>query len=491
MMLPIMNTIVLTTINARYSHASFSLRYLAANMADLADRMRLIEFDGRAGAEAMVEQVLALEPRIVCAGVYIWNLRATQALLSLLRRARADLILIVGGPEFAAADPSHPLLDLTDYAISGEADLALPALCRAILEDRQPSQQLIRAPLPPLDQVALPYDLYTAEDLAHRIVYAETSRGCPFRCAYCLSALEHNMRLFPLDRLQPALARLIARGPKLIKFVDRSFNANLEHTLRMLDFLRRHYRPGLRLHFEIIPGRLPVELRQALRAFPKDALQLEVGIQTWNPDVARRIARPLDVNKVDQDLRFLRQETSIHIHADLIAGLPGEDLAGFAAGFDKLVRLNPHEVQLGILKRLPGAPIARHDMLWAMRYNPEPPYDVLETGAIGATDLERLKHMAAYWERYYNSGRFPASMGWFLAQCSVFEAFAAFSDWLYRQLQRTHSVALEEWARLLYVYLVDRQGQDARQTALKIQQDYCEGNRRRTPVFLRPLVNDS
>ena len=252
----------------------------------------------------------------------------------------------------------------------------------------------------------LPYEEYTDEDIAHRVIYVEASRGCPFTCEFCLSALEIPVRQFPLDEFLKAMQSLLDRGARQFKFVDRTFNLNLKVSRAILEFFLDRYEPGLFLHFEMIPDRLPESLRDIIARFPPGALQFEVGIQTFDPAVSERISRRQDVRKLEENLTFLREETGVHVHADLIVGLPGEDLETFAAGFNRLVALGPKEIQVGMLKRLRGTPIVRHDAEWQMVYSPHPPYEILQTRDLDAGMMSRMRRFAKFWDLIANSGNF-------------------------------------------------------------------------------------
>ena len=188
--------------------------------------------------------------------------------------------------------------------------------------------------------------------------------------------------------------------------MDRTFNLNLRVSRAILDFFLQRYQPGMFLHFELIPDRLPDSLKELIVQFPPGALQFEVGIQTFNDDVSNLISRHQDNSLVEQNLSWLRDHTSVHVHADLIVGLPGESLDSFAAGFNRLVRLAPHEIQVGILKRLRGTPIVRHDAEWQMVYSPHPPYEVLQTKLLDFTTIQELRRFAKYWDTIANSGNF-------------------------------------------------------------------------------------
>jgi radical SAM superfamily enzyme YgiQ (UPF0313 family) len=242
--------------------------------------------------------------------------------------------------------------------------------------------------------------------VAHRVIYVEASRGCPFTCEFCLSSLDVPVRQFALPLLLGEMERLLARGVRQFKFVDRTFNLNIAASKAILQFFLERWRPGLFVHFEMIPDRLPEALREVIAKFPPGALQFEVGVQTFNEAVSKNISRRQDYARLEENFHFLRGQTGVHVHADLIAGLPGETLESFAAGFDRLVALGPQEIQVGILKRLRGTPIVRHDQPWQMVYSPHPPYEILRNSLLDFPALQRLRRFARHWDLVGNSGNF-------------------------------------------------------------------------------------
>lgn len=489
-----MPDIVLTTLNAKYAHAAFGLRYLLANLGELRDRARILEFDINQRSTDVLEAILAQEPKIVGVGVYIWNVTQATALVADLKRVRPDIYVVLGGPEVSHETDGQEIVRLADVVITGEADLAFAAVCADLMETSATAAaapamaRIVAAAAPRFEQLALPYDLYDEQDLSHRVVYVEASRGCPFHCEFCLSSLDVPVRNVPIDHFLTAMERLLDRGLRRFKFVDRTFNLNLNVSRPILEFFWRRYEPGLFLHFEMIPDRLPEALREPIRRFPTGALQFEVGIQTFNEAVSERISRRQDNAKLAENLRFLRDETGVHVHADLIVGLPGEDVESFAAGFDRLVELRPQEIQVGMLKRLRGTPIVRHDAEWGMVCSPSPPYEVLRTGAIDFPTMQRLRRFSRYWDLVANSGNFVQALPllW-LDGRSPFAEFHRFSDWLFARIGRNHSIALHSLAEHLFHFLIE-QGHDARATAEAIWRDYQRGGRSDLPDFLRPHV---
>lgn len=533
-------TILLATLNARYHHCAFGLRYLLANMGELRPQTQLVEFTIQQPTLEIVAEILSQEPRIVGFGVYIWNVTETTRVIADLKRLRPEIVVVVGGPEVSFEVEEQEICRLADYVITGEADLAFAELCRELLvqgfpsEGREPPEsgvndnlassevarrfrgltppaRVIAAPLPDLHQLALPYDLYSDEDLAHRVIYVEASRGCPFTCEFCLSALDFPVRQFPLEKFLAAMQRLLDRGARQFKFVDRTFNLNLKVSRAILEFFLARCEPRLFLHFEMIPDRLPDALKELIVQFPAGALQFEIGIQTFNEQVGELIRRKQDNRLAEENLRWLREETAVHLHTDLIVGLPGESLESFAAGFDRLLALHPQEIQVGILKRLRGTPIVRHDAAWGMVYSPHPPYEVLETKLLDFATLQELRRFAKTWDLVANSGNFIETLAWIVGKAadgirgfflfgvtpktavanSGFAEFRRFSAWLFEQTGQTHGISLSRLVELVFRYLTEWKGIAPEEITPVLLRDYRRGGRSDTPNCLRNWLSSS
>ena len=469
-------SIILATLNASYSHAAFGLRYLQANLGPLAKQSRIIEFTIKQRPLDIVETILAQHPRIVGLGIYIWNVRESLVIVGMIKRLAPEIIIVLGGPEVSHETEGQEIVALADYTITGEADLAFTQLCTQLLAGERPDTKIIPAALPHFGQLQLPYDLYSDEDLTQRVVYVEASRGCPFTCEFCLSSLDIPVRTVPLERLLPELERLISRGLRQFKFVDRTFNLHLPTSQRLLQFFLDHWQDGMFLHFEMIPDRLPDGLRALITQFPAGALQFEVGIQTFQEEASRNISRRNNHEKTADNFAFLRQETGVHIHADLIVGLPGENLASFGAGFDRLFAMGPQEIQVGILKRLRGTPIIRHDAAYGMVYAPQPPYEILQNNHISFTEMQRLRRFAKYWDLIGNSGNFLTTLPLLFKEApSPFARFLALSDWLYAQLGTSDSVALMRLSQLIFNYLTEQLACAPATAAYQLWHDYTKG----------------
>jgi radical SAM superfamily enzyme YgiQ (UPF0313 family) len=451
--------IVLATLNARYIHASLGLRYLQANLGEYRTRSVIKEFTTKRAVDEIVEQILAVHPRIVGLGVYIWNTRESLAVARELKRRCPELILVVGGPEVSFETETQEIFALVDHVFQGEADFTFRDFVHQFLSDKlRPADKIIAPRLPDIDKICLPYDEYSDEDILHRVLYVEASRGCPYKCEYCLSALDKSVRTFNLDEFLAALEKLLARGARQFKFVDRTFNLAPSTSQRILEFFLQHIDLGLFLHFEMVPDRLPETLRTLIQRFPAGSLQFEIGIQTWNSSVARIVSRRQDFNKVVENLNYLKQHTQVHTHCDLIVGLPGEDQDSFKLGFNTLYALQPDEIQVGVLKRLKGAPLIRHEPAYALRFSSEPPFQILSSSCLSAQQVSGLTVFADFWDQLGNSGRFPGLKTLCAEQgLDPFEFFYAFAQWLFEHFEkRTHSIHLRDLQSAVQKYLIAR-----------------------------------
>ncbi len=481
-----MPEIILSTLNAKHIHASLGLRYLYANLDELQPRAAIREFTIEPWPIDVAEQLLAEQPRIIGLGVYIWNVERTQQLVTLFKQISPQTLIILGGPEVSHEWQGQPLVEQSDYLITGQGDLAFAQLCRQLLQGERPIQKVIEAPPPPLDALQLPYAHYSDQDIAHRLIYVEASRGCPFKCEFCLSALDKSARPFPRERFMQALEQLYQRGVRHFKFVDRTFNLNPEQSVALLKFFLTRLDEQLFLHFEVIPDHLPERLRAVLKRFPTGSLQLEIGIQSFNPEVQKIISRKQDNDKSRANLHWLRTETQAHLHADLIIGLPGEDMHSFADSFDRLVALAPHEIQVGILKRLKGSPIIRHSEPFRMRYNPAAPYNILCTDRIDFPTMQRLNRFARYWEMIANSGRFPQTLPLLLGE-QPFKRFMQLSDWLFANTGQVHRIALKRLFELLYTGSVESLEIDPAAARQTLESDFSRSGIKGRPTFSQPV----
>jgi hypothetical protein len=288
------------------------------------------------------------------------------------------------------------------------------------------------------------------------------------------------------------LETLYNRGARNFKFVDRTFNLKIDASVRILQFFLDRLSSDLFVHFEVIPDHLPDKLKDMIAQFPPGVLQFEVGIQSFNVEVQQRISRRQDNDKTVANLGWLVNESNAHLHTDLIFGLPGESLQSFGEGFDRLFAIKPHEIQLGILKRLRGTPIARHTVEHGMVYDALPPYQIQQTNVVSAIDMQRFARLARYWDLVANSGRFGGAMALLLDAPSPFLAFMAFSDWLWetspKTCGKTSGITPENLIDALHAYLIDNRKFDAALVTKILLADYIASGARARPDVLRSLI---
>jgi len=491
-----MSTILLTTLNARYAHSALGLRYLYANLHELQDDTKIVEFTINEQIQTIAEDILKYSPKIIGMSVYIWNASQIAQLIEILKKVSPDTVIVLGGPE-AGYTPHRVDFSRADYIISGEGEVAFYALCKKLLNPVRPEPvegvhgstssprtvtEFIKAPMPDLKVITLPYRAYSDEDVAHRTIYVEASRGCPFECEFCLSSMDEKVRNFPLDELIEEFEILWQRGARSFKFIDRTFNLNMTFANRLLDFFLSKEPPYF-AHFEVIPDHFPDVLKAKIALFPQGSLQLEIGIQTLDPIIAKGINRPLRLEKIYENLKFLENETRAHMHLDLIVGLPGEILEGFGRNLDLLCSLTHSEIQIGILKNLSGTTLSRHDKEHGMIYSDTPPYDILQNNNLSFEQIQKMKRFARFWDIFYNSGSFENTVKLLWNNGSVFEHFYAFSEWIYTQTLSTWKISLDRQITLIYDYLILSHESDTVQKALI--EDMSKRPEKTVPFFLR------
>jgi len=496
--------IILCTLNAKYIHASLGLRYLMANMARhgsqaLADQTALLEFTLAKPLPDMVSQLLNTlgeersgQAQVIGFGVYIWNVVQTTELIRLLKLHRPRLKIVLGGPEVSHETDQQDIVKLSDHVITGWGDVSFPKLCMQLVQGPPPLMKVIPGEQPPMDQIALPYQHFSDADLANRLLYVEASRGCPFKCEFCLSSLDKTAWAFELSPFLQELKILYERGARNFKFVDRTFNLKIEASVQILQFfLDRLNEPdaeGLLVHFEVIPDHLPDKLKALIAQYPPGVLQFEVGIQSFNETVQKLISRRQDNTQTEANLRWLINESHAHLHTDLIFGLPGETWDSFGEGFDRLMAIGPQEIQLGILKRLRGTPIARHTGPFEMVYDDQPPYVVRQTKDLDATSLKRFTRMAKYWDLIANSGRFKTSLPLILSPlaepASAFRSFMHFSDHVWLSTGKTYGLTPEDLVDAVFDYLTAVREMDSSSVRASLLQDYLASGARARPKCL-------
>jgi len=417
-----MMKVMLATINAKYIHTSLAMRLLYVannNRFDIDFREYTLKDD----TERIAEDLLATGCDIVGLGVYIWNVRQCQRLTALLKAKQPDLIIILGGPE-VTYEPSFFLDNWpVDYIVSGEGEFVLGELLEAIKTHRPVdiesvsyrghiSPTIAQADLAQIAALPSPYKLSEdREVMQNKVVYMETSRGCPFRCSYCLASVEKQVRYFPLAYVFDNLDYLIDNGVRQLKFLDRTFNLNQQHASAVFDFLINRYRPNMLCQFEIYADLLQEKMIDYLNTqLPPHYFRFEIGIQSTSESTNKAINRKQDYHLLATNIRKLAEGGKIDLHLDLIAGLPYESFAQIVQSFNDVFAFKAKEVQLGFLKMLRGTELRQHAAIYGYTYDDEAPYEVTSHAGLSEAEIDRLRRVAYTVEKYWNSGRFVRTM---------------------------------------------------------------------------------
>lgn len=432
--------IVFCTLNARFSHSSLALASLAASCRDQG-RISIREYTINQAQHEITADLFLQQPDVICFSCYIWNIEQTLQLSRDLKKISPGIRIILGGPEvsFNAGQILHNLPEI-DLIVKGEGELvlnyvlsnpenlddlaAIDGLCYRKGGTIYESNNL--ALIDDLSQLPRPaYELLAS--LKHRIIYYESSRGCPFNCAYCLSSTVPGVRYLPVSRVQEDLRYLLGIGSRQIKFVDRTFNSDEPRARRIMTFLLLQENQT-KFHFEIRAELISDSFIEFLTSVPAERFYFEIGIQSTCPQALQAVNRPASWEKIQKRIRQLREETAIHIHLDLIAGLPCEDLKCFQKSFNQVIGLYPDVLQLGFLKLLKGSPLDLDTSLNGYSFQEHPPYQILQSEYLSYQELVLLQDMEELVERYYNSKAFKHTLYFLIAESYQGDAFRLFRD---------------------------------------------------------------
>ncbi len=426
---------ILTTLHSKYIHPSLALPLLAACCQTDCGTLRIREFTVHEPKEQVIGALLAGQPDVIAFSVYLWNRRQTLELVDALTTVRPELRIILGGPEVSFDAPEllkqHPGISAI---VRGEGEIPLRGLLSAWRQGKRPEEvarltwrdgeRICENPdgplLTDLDDIPSPFQLGLA-DLSRGFVYIETSRGCPYRCSFCMSALDNQVRSYSLSRIEQDLRFLMEHQVDQIKLVDRTFNYDPQRARHLFAFILRHNR-GSRFHFEIGGHLLDEETLELLKQAPKGLFQFEIGVQSTLPATLRAIERPAALELLEKNIRCLQNAGNIHLHLDLIAGLPGESRDDFLASVDRVAALNPGHLQLELVKLLPGAPLRERAAQTGLRFDPHPPYTIFATPDMNFNDLEQLQGISRLLDLTYNSGRFPGFLSALATACGSLSA---------------------------------------------------------------------
>lgn len=433
--------IVLCAVNAKYIHSNLAVLYLAETGLAAGFDCVVREFSINEPLSYMLSEIYQYHPEVVAFSCYIWNIDIVLKLCADLKMIIPGLRLVLGGPEVTYR-PSDILLNYpwVDYVVSGEGEAVWPDLLYALrggrAEPQLPavygrSQQYLNenhhpAVVSQLDDLPFPYRGATSKQ--GRILYYESSRGCPFKCSYCISSVESGVRFLSLQRVKRELEYLNALHPMEIKFVDRTFNCDLSRARIIMEFIAQL--PGETLyHMEISPQMLNDDFVAFVVKLPEGRFAFEIGIQTTHPPTLRAIKRSGDWDQISKHIRRLRQAGSMHLHLDLIAALPEEGYARFGMSFNQVYELKPHHLQLGFLKMLPGTALRRAaEAADGYNFQHHPPYEVLSSEWLSYEELVQLHHIEDVLEKYYNAGLAEFTIDEVITRHCAGDAFSFWED---------------------------------------------------------------
>jgi len=482
-----MKNIILLGINARYSHSSLGLRYIRANLKELKEKSKIIERTINEDIYSIVEEVLSYNPKIIGIGTYIWNALEVKKIVEIIKKVSPKIYIVLGGPEVSYL-PLRVDFKGADFIIAGEGEISFYELSKKLLNGNIPKNKFIPIKTPNTKEIELPYHEYTEEDIKNRYIYVESSRGCPFSCEFCLSSIDKKVRYFNLDEILIEFQKLWNKGVRSFKFIDRTFNLNIKFALTLMDFFLSK-KENYSLHFEVVPDNFPNRLKEKLKLFPPNSLQLEIGIQSLNENILSNINRKMDIQKAKDNIMFLENNTFAHLHLDLIIGLPGESIKSFRKNLNELTSITTSEIQLGFLKKLSGTTISRWDKQYNMFYSDEPPYEILQNDFISFAKMQEMKRFSRFWDLVYNSGNFNKTKDYIWNDTTVYDGFLDFSKWVYSQTKSTYQISLMRLSELIFRYLYEVKNIDKKLIANVILNDIIKVRGRKIPGFLYDYID--
>ncbi|MCD4817804.1 MAG: DUF4080 domain-containing protein [Candidatus Cloacimonetes bacterium] len=399
--------ILLIGINARWTHSNPALYYLRTYVNDLNYDIQICEYTINQTLIDLISDIYKKNPDIIAFSVYIWNTKTVQNILKDIKKILPECRIILGGPEVSYHPEQWFEKFKIDHIICGNGESGFREL---LLQDFDSKMKIIKKANPPFSEIPFPYIDSDKELLKNKYLYYEASRGCIFKCSYCLSSREDQKFSYrKLEQIKSELDFLLDFKPKIIKFVDRTFNANPELARSIWIFLSKKT-DLTKFHFEIHPSLLKENDFEILEKIPLGKFQFEIGIQSFNNDTLKEIRRNVDVKKVTTNIKKLIELKNIHIHLDLIAGLPFEDIFTFQNSFDSVYDLKPDQLQLGLLKVLDGTFMKENSEKYSLKYQSESPYMILSNKWLSFGDIVKLHEIEKLLEIYYNSGKFETTL---------------------------------------------------------------------------------
>ena len=473
----IMN-VAICALNSQYIHSALAPWCLLAGINAYGDTNKInasiLEGTINESDEAVLQRIEALQPDVVSFCTYIWNVTMVLRLTKELKKRFPKLKLILGGPEVGyCAEKVLMENPEIDFILSGEGEYPYPMLLMELLKDvpqyktvpgicfkTQKGTYFISEPYLPKEDPVSPYCDAYFEQLNGRLAYLETSRGCPYSCAFCLSGRCGGARFFDIEEAKKNMVNLANSGAKTIKLVDRTFNADKKRAYTLFSFIISEYGKripaGVCFHFEIAGDILDDAMISLLNSAPKGAIQLEIGLQSFNEETLAAVTRKTNIKRLTENITKLLLPRNIHVHIDLIAGLPYEGLESFKESFNTAYALKPDMLQFGFLKLLHGAPMRENAERYPCVYSKEPPYEVQETPWLSKEEFHLLKQAESVFDKLYNSGRFLRTIAYAMETIEIkpFDLFLQFAQYLSTVVEcPEHSMPLDTYTNFLFAFL--------------------------------------
>ena len=447
-----MKKILLVALNAKYIHTNPAIHSLNSYAKKYKENLDLEEFTINNHLDDIIETIYKKRPYMIGFSCYIWNIDMITRIIPELKKVMPDVKIWFGGPEVSynpieylnkykeldglvIGEGEQTFLELLNYYIEEWGELSeikgIAYKETAHLDNKKGFEGVKVTEQRKASQLNdLPFLYENIDEFKNRIIYYESSKGCPFSCSYCLSSVDRKVRLRDLDLVKKELKIFLEHEVAQVKFIDRTFNCNKKHAMAIWEFIKENDNGITNFHFEISADLLSEEELELLRSMRPGQVQFEIGIQSTNSRTLKAINRQMDLEKLASNVEVIRKEHNIHQHLDLIAGLPYEDYKSFAKSFNDVYAMKPNQLQLGFLKILKGSPIERDSEVYSIVYQEIPPYEVLFTKWLSYDELIKLKGISKMIEVYYNSDQFNYSMDYLERRFdTAFDLYEALSDY--------------------------------------------------------------
>lgn len=460
--------ILLTTLNSKYVHSNLALKYLYASAEPNSRRIiDIIEFTINHEDDYILTEILRRGYDVVCFSCYIWNVEKTLYLAENLKKATPGIRILFGGPEVSFdVIPFLSQHKCIDFVISGEGEAPFSELVKELQSElpelakirgltyRQDGKIYVNPMAPPLNFESIPFPYLSLVCEEDKVMYYESSRGCPFRCSYCLSSIDKKVRSLSMERVKSDLSYFIYKRVKQVKFIDRTFNFDQRRCLEILRYLIISDNGVTNFHLELCGDLIDEEMLNLLKEARPGLFQFEIGVQSTNQKVLKACNRNTDIARLTETVLKLGEMGNIHLHLDLIAGLPYEDYDSFRKSFNDVYSMGSHHLQLGFLKLLKGSPIREQIEEHGFVYREKTPYEIISNQYISSLDLIRLKKIENLLDLYYNRGGFESTIDFAVNNLakSPFDFYEELADYYYLKGFQHKSHKKEDLYRIFYQY---------------------------------------